>query len=69
MKAYKILIVDDDLLILQAISSALEQEGYNVTTAANGKNAIELIFINWSTLTVRLRFFVRLVIYKRSSLV
>ena len=37
MKAYKILLVDDDLLILQAISSALEQEGYNVTTAANGK--------------------------------
>ena len=43
MKAYNILLVDDDLLILQAISSALEQEGYNVTTAANGKNAIELI--------------------------
>ena len=43
MKAYKILLVDDDFLILQAISSALEREGYHVTTAANGKNAIELI--------------------------
>ncbi|GMQ79897.1 MAG: hypothetical protein BMS9Abin03_347 [Thermodesulfobacteriota bacterium] len=46
MKAYKILLVDDDLLILQAISSALEQEGYIVTTAINGKNAIELIEAN-----------------------
>ena len=43
MKTYKILLVDDDLLILQAISSALEQEGYNVTTAANGKEAVELL--------------------------
>ena len=43
MKTYKILLVDDDLLILQAISSSLEQEGYNVTTAANGEKAIELI--------------------------
>ena len=43
MKTYKILLVDDDLLILQAISSSLENEGYNVTTAANGEKAIELI--------------------------
>ena len=43
MKTYKILLVDDDLLILQAISSSLEQEGYNVTTADNGEKAIELI--------------------------
>ena len=43
MKIYKILLVDDDLLILQSISSALEQEGYQVTTAANGEIAIELI--------------------------
>lgn len=43
MKTYKILIVDDDLLILQAISLSLEQEGYHVVTAVNGEKAIELI--------------------------
>lgn len=43
MKTYKILLVDDDHLILQAISLSLEQEGYNVTTAANGEKAIELL--------------------------
>jgi len=43
MKAYKILLVDDDALILQSISSALEQEGYNVASADSGEKAIELI--------------------------
>lgn len=43
MKAYKILLVDDDRLILQSISSALEQEGYNVAAADSGEKAIELI--------------------------
>lgn len=43
MKTYKILLVDDDLLILQSISSSLEEDGYNVVTAANGEKAIELI--------------------------
>jgi YesN/AraC family two-component response regulator len=43
MKKYNILLVDDDLLILQAISSSIEQEGYNVTTANSGEKAIELI--------------------------
>lgn len=43
MKTYKILIVDDDLLILQAISLSLEQEGYHVVTAVNGEKAIDLI--------------------------
>ena len=42
-KTYKILLVDDDPLILQSISSALEQEEYHVTTADNGEEAIELI--------------------------
>jgi DNA-binding response OmpR family regulator len=40
---YKLLLVDDDLLILQSISSALEQEGYQVATAANGKEALEIL--------------------------
>ncbi len=43
MKTYKILLVDDDPLILQSISSALEQEGYHVATAVSGEKAVELI--------------------------
>ncbi len=43
---YKLLLVDDDLLILESISSALEQEGYDVVTAANGEEAIGLIQAN-----------------------
>ncbi len=43
---YKLLLVDDDLLILESISSALEQEGYHVITAANGEEAIGLIQAN-----------------------
>lgn len=43
MEKYKLLLVDDDPFILQSISSALEQEEYQVDTAANGKEAIELL--------------------------
>lgn len=43
MEKYKLLLVDDDPFILQSISSALEQEDYQVDTAANGKEAIELL--------------------------
>jgi DNA-binding NtrC family response regulator len=46
MKTHKILLVDDDLLILQSISSALEQEGYLVATAESGEKATELINAN-----------------------
>lgn len=42
-KTYNILLADDDLLILRSISSSLEEEGYNVTTAANGETAIKLL--------------------------
>jgi len=43
MKKYKILLVDDDPLILRSISMALKQEGYHIATAANGEIAFELI--------------------------
>jgi YesN/AraC family two-component response regulator len=42
-KTHKILLVDDDHLILQSISSVLKEEGYHVATAANGEKAIELL--------------------------
>lgn len=38
-----ILLVDDDLLILQTIGMALENEGYKVTTAESGEAAIDLL--------------------------
>lgn len=43
MKKHKILIVDDDPLILRSISIALKQEGYHIDTAANGEIAVESI--------------------------
>ena len=52
MKSYKILLVDDDLLILQSISSALEQEGYKVTSAASGEEAVAIIEKNYFDLVL-----------------
>jgi YesN/AraC family two-component response regulator len=46
MEKYKILLVDDDPFILQSIASALEEEEYQVSTAANGKEAIELLEVD-----------------------
>lgn len=37
-----ILIVDDEIQVLEIISSYLKKDGYHVLTAANGKDAIEL---------------------------
>lgn len=38
-----ILIVEDDLDIRNTIQDALEIEGYNVLTASNGKEALEIL--------------------------
>jgi DNA-binding response OmpR family regulator len=38
----KILVVDDDKMILEAISHYLSSEGYEVITATNGLQALEL---------------------------
>lgn len=43
MKKYKILLVDDDHLILKGVGKYLEQKGYQVTTADNGEKAIKLL--------------------------
>ena len=43
MRKYKILLVDDDLFILKAIGPALEDKGYQVSTAAAGEEAIEIM--------------------------
>jgi two-component system alkaline phosphatase synthesis response regulator PhoP len=41
--AYKILVVDDELTLLNTVRAYLEQEGYTVQTAADGRSAL-LIF-------------------------
>ena len=43
MRKYKILLVDDDPFILKAIGPALEDKGYQVSTAAAGEEAIEIM--------------------------
>ena len=43
MRKHEILLVDDDPFILKAIGSALEDKGYQVSTAAAGEEAIEIM--------------------------
>jgi two-component system alkaline phosphatase synthesis response regulator PhoP len=42
MSLEKILLVDDELDIIEFVSYNLTKEGYDVTTATNGKEAVEL---------------------------
>jgi DNA-binding response OmpR family regulator len=42
-KNQQILLIDDDELILKVINRILSREGYEVKTATNGKDAMELI--------------------------
>ena len=39
MKAYHILLVDDDPLILKTVGDALQEAGYRITTADSGEAA------------------------------
>jgi DNA-binding NtrC family response regulator len=43
MKRYRILLVDDDPLVLTGIRKDLESGGYEVETAADGEAAIEIL--------------------------
>jgi urea transport system substrate-binding protein len=40
---HSILVVDDDPTILQAVSEALQLTGYNVATATNGLEALQVV--------------------------
>lgn len=42
MASKKILVVDDEPKIIQAVTAYLEKEGYQVFAASNGKDALEL---------------------------
>jgi two-component system alkaline phosphatase synthesis response regulator PhoP len=39
---YKILVVDDELTLLKTVRAYLEQEGYTVQTATNGRSALHI---------------------------
>jgi CheY-like chemotaxis protein len=41
--APEVLIVEDDIDIRDALSQILEEEGYSVSTAANGQEALDLL--------------------------
>lgn len=43
MRKYDILLVDDDAVILNTIGPALENKGYQVTTADSGEKTIEIM--------------------------
>src|SRR5215470_13657395 len=43
MLNYNVLIVDDDTGIRDLLEGLLEEEGYNVATARNGREALELL--------------------------
>jgi CheY-like chemotaxis protein len=42
MKAKRILVIDDEDLIREVVKEMLETEGYVVSTAANGREGLEL---------------------------
>ncbi len=46
----RILIVDDEPLILEPCSSMLEKLGYTVTSSKNGKEAVEYYHNNWKNI-------------------
>jgi CheY-like chemotaxis protein len=43
MLSYNVLVVDDDTGIRDLLEGLLEEEGYNVATARNGREALELL--------------------------
>ena len=52
MKGHSILLVDDDPFILTGIGQSLETEGYRVTTAESGEQALELLKVEQFDLVI-----------------
>jgi len=52
MRRYSLLLVDDDKTILSGIGMQLELEGYEVTTASSGEDAIDLLNKNEYNLVI-----------------
>jgi len=51
-KNHRILVIDDDRVIRQTIAVTLEDEGYTVDTAENGREAIEKANANFYNLAI-----------------
>lgn len=51
-KAFQILVVDDEPLMLDALQSNLEGDGYSVTTAKNGRESLELFELEKYSLVI-----------------
>jgi DNA-binding NtrC family response regulator len=51
-KNARILVIDDDEIVRETLSIALEEEGYCVDTAENGKEAIEKSYANAYNLAI-----------------
>ena len=49
---YRLLLVDDDVQLLQYLGDRLRQDGYEVTTARSGVEAIEKLDASWPDLVV-----------------
>ena len=49
MTAPTIVVVDDEFGILELLNAVLEDEGYRVLTASNGRSALEVIAHETST--------------------
>lgn len=45
-KAFTILVIEDDIYMLDAIRTILEDENYKIFTAENGKAALEILKTN-----------------------
>lgn len=52
MDNYRILIVDDDQLILKALSNFLEKQDYRVTQADSGEKAVKMLKSNYFDLMI-----------------
>lgn len=48
MKKIKVLLADDDELVIESMSAALEMRGYEVVQAHDGKEALEIFAKNQS---------------------
>ena len=46
MNLGKILLIEDEELIRETVALALTEEGYDVTTVADGKTALEILRLN-----------------------
>jgi len=52
MEEKRILVIDDDIIVLQSFKLLLETKGYQVSTAETGRSAIEMVGSNFYNLAL-----------------